>query len=176
LELALVTPILVVLLLAIFQFGFVLQTQMGLTNAVREAARRIAATEPNAGSDWTDGGAMERWVQAQLCGDSTPPCDGGLLVENVQAFDGARLDVDPPEVAFCHYAVTVADGSSVTQYRVLVDLTYAHPVFFGPMAYATDLVDSNAGNGAWDLSVSAQMRLENLDAAVTGAPAGACPP
>ena len=40
LELALVVPLLVLLVMAIFQFAYVLESQMGLTNAVREAARR----------------------------------------------------------------------------------------------------------------------------------------
>jgi len=43
------------------------------------------------------------------------------------------------------------------------------------LAFATDLVDGNAGNNAWDLSASAEMRLENIDPTVTGfADPGAC--
>lgn len=172
LELALITPILVLLIMAIFQFAFVLQTQMGLTNAVREAARQLAATEPNGAPNWT---AMEQWTQAQLCGDLSTPCDGGLLVENVQAFDGARLWADPPTVTICSYSVESV-GGPVAQYRVKVDLTYGHPVFFGPLGFATDAVDG-APNGDWDLSVSAWMRLENIDPTVPSfVPPGACTP
>jgi Flp pilus assembly protein TadG len=43
LEFALIAPILILLVMAIFQFAYVLETQNGLTNAVREAARRGAA-------------------------------------------------------------------------------------------------------------------------------------
>ena len=75
LELALVVPILVLLLMAIFQFAFVLESQMGLTNAVREASRRAAATTSEA-PVWA---SLGDWVQRQLCGDGTPPCTDGLL-------------------------------------------------------------------------------------------------
>jgi hypothetical protein len=157
LELALVTPILILLVMAIFQFAFVIESQIGLTNAVREGARRIAATEPPAQPAWTGSGSMTEWVQEQLCGDLTPPCDGGLLVLNVQAFDGTKLWTDPPAVTFCSYT-----AAGITNYRVQVDVRYKHPVFFGLMAFATDFVDGTQ-NGSWDLAASAQMRLENID-------------
>lgn len=175
LELALVTPILVLLVMAIFQFAYVMETQMGLTNALREAARRIAATETVGQPAWTGSGSMTDWVQAQLCGSPTPPCNGGLLAQNVQGFEGSRVVGLMPTVAFCSYPVTGAAGTD-TQYRVQVDLTYSHPLFFGPMGYATDALDGNS-NGKWDLPVTAQMRLENIDDSITGfVGPGACPP
>jgi TadE-like protein len=161
LELALVVPVLVLLVMAIFQFAFVMESHVGLTNAVREAARRVAATEPNATPVWTGSPSLTEWVQSQLCGDATPPCAGGLLADNVQAFDGAKLQPDMPVVTFCTYSVQMA-GTPETQYRVQVDVLYKHPVFFGMLAFATDLIDGT-GDGLWDLSASAQMRLENVD-------------
>lgn len=172
LELALVVPLLVLFVMAIFQFAFVIESQMGLTNAVREAARRVAAIEPNAAPNWS---VMAQWTQGELCGDATTPCDGGLLDQNVQAFDGGRLAADPPQVSFCSYPVGAAGGQE-THYRVQVDVGYEHPVFFGPLAFATDLVDGTPGNGAWDLAASARMRLEHIDSAVPGfADPGPCP-
>ncbi len=170
LELALVTPILVLLIMAIFQFAFVLEGQMGLTNAVREAARRIAATEPDVAPVWTGPGSMAEWTQGELCGDASPPCSAGLLDENVQAFDGARLTTDPPTVLFCSYS-----AAGITNYRVVTTVTYRHPIFFGLLGFATDLVDGTP-NGEWDLSASAEMRLENIDPTVAGfIPPSACP-
>ncbi len=160
LELALVVPILVLLIMAIFQFAYVIQAQVGLTNAVREAARRVAATE-NPAPVWTGGASLDEWVQAELCGDIVGTCDGGLLDENVQAFDGARLWTDPPSVTFCRYSVDLA-GSPTNQFRVEAGVQYKHPVFFGLLAYATDLVDGTP-NGFWDLTATAQMRMENVD-------------
>ena len=159
LELALVTPILVLLVMAIFQFAYVLESQNGLTNAVREAARRVAATE-NPAPDWA---TLESWVQGELCGDATPPCNGGLLLENVQAFNGGALWTDPPAVAFCRYSVDIA-GVATNQYRAITEVRYKHPVFFGLMSFATDLVDGTA-DGFWDLTATAQMRMENVDPA-----------
>jgi hypothetical protein len=169
LELALIVPILVLLLMAIFQFAYVLESQVGLTNAVREASRRAAATSSDAPA-WSGPGSLAEWVQKQLCANTTPPCTGGLLEENVQGFDGTKLWLTPPSpvVTFCRYS-----AAGITNYRVQVDLKYMHPVFFGPLAFATDLVDGTS-NGFWDLSASAQMRLENIDPAVAADP-GACP-
>jgi hypothetical protein len=142
LELALVVPLLILLVMAIFQFAFVLESQMGLTNAVREAARRAAATSnPTAA-----------WVSAELCG-TNPTCDAGLLRENVQGFSPTRL-TGTPTVTFCTY-----DVQGIWNYRVSVSVAYRHPVFFGPIAFATDAVDG-APDGDWTLSASAQMRLE----------------
>jgi len=45
-EFALVLPILALLLLAIIQFSFIFAAQIGVTNAVREAARIAAVTTP----------------------------------------------------------------------------------------------------------------------------------
>jgi len=179
LELALVTPILVLLVMAIFQFAFVLETQIGLENAVREAARRVAAANPPATAPYwkiTDGpGSLEEWVDDQLCGDLIGTCDTGLLPQNVQAFEGSRLAGSLPTVTFCSYPVAAASGT-VTEYRVHVSLTYSHPLFFGPMAVFTDAIDGTPNNNAWDLSVSAEMRLEKIDPSVTNfMDPGPCP-
>lgn len=155
LELALVTPILVILVMAIFQFAYVMESQSGLTNAVREAARRVATSSAVAPA-WTGPGSLEEWTQKQLCGDLTAPCGpNGLLAANVQGFDGTKLVGDLPTVTFTCYLV---DGSP--NYQVQIDVQYQHPVFFGPIAFATDFVDGSPGNGLWDLSASAQMRME----------------
>jgi TadE-like protein len=161
LELALVVPILVLLALAIFQFAFVIESQMGLTNAVREAARRVAAAEPNSAPAWT--GAYRTWVQEQLCGNPVSPCSGGLLEQNVQGFDQGELTTNPPTVDFCWY-----DVGGAKNYRVEVSVEYKHPLFFGLMAFATDLIDGHPNNQRWDLSASAEMRLESIDPTVAG--------
>jgi Flp pilus assembly protein TadG len=159
LELALVVPILVLIALAIFQFAFVIESQMGLTNAVREAARRVAATDPAGTPDW--GGTYTTWVRQQLCGASVSPCNGGLLEDNVQGFDSSRLPADP-DVDFCWYT-----AAGTINYRVKVAVSYEHPLFFGLLAFATDFVDGSA-DGRWTLSASAEMRLENVDPAIAG--------
>lgn len=176
LELALVVPILILLVMAIFQFAFVLESQMGLTNALRDGGRRAAATTTD-NPTWAD---LEAWTLIQLKGDGTP-ANPGLLHQNVQAYDATRLWPAPypgmsnttsPAVSFCSY-----DVSGITNYRVQVDIRYRHPVFFGPLSFATDFVDG-ASNGSWDLTVSAQFRMENVDPLAVNAAGndpGACP-
>jgi len=151
LELALVVPVLVLLIMAIFQFAFVIESQMGLTNAVREAARRTVATTAT-NPDWT---ALAAWTSEQLVGDggSNP----GLLSQNVQAYQPGELPTGYPAVTFCKY-----DAAGVTNYRVMISVKYQHPVFFGPLAFATDLIDGTPNNNKWDLTASAEMRMENV--------------
>jgi Flp pilus assembly protein TadG len=157
-ELALVTPILVFLIMAVVQFAFVLETQMGLTNAVREAARRAAA----------DPSPTKLGVDAQL---------DALLAANIQGYDASRLWTasDGPEygaspaVTFCSYSI--AGGPD--NYRVTIYVAYKNPVFFPLLSYATDLLDGKS-NGTWDLTAEASMRIE-ADTAPSDV-SGPCPP
>jgi len=140
-EFALVAPILVFLIMAIFQFAFVLQAQIGLTNAVREAARRGAAAPA------TDTGTLGAYVSSQLTG-------AGLLASNVQGYDTGRM-VGSPSVDICQYAVGTTTGDQVN-----VSVTYGYPIFFPLLSFATDAVDGTNDN-AWTLRATAQMKLEH---------------
>jgi hypothetical protein len=168
LELALVVPVLALIVMTIFQFAFVLESQMGMTNAIREAGRRVAATEPTGVVDWS--GTETTFVIRQLCGPTPGSCDAGLLHDNVQGFDGARLWAGNPLVTFCTDSV-----GGIAQYRVQIDVKYEHPVFFGLLSFATDLMDGSP-NGYWDIGASAQMRMERIDDTVAGfaPPTAAC--
>jgi Flp pilus assembly protein TadG len=164
-ELAFVTPILVLMIMAIVQFAFVLQTQMGLTNAVREAARRAAA----------DPSPTALGVDDQL---------HSLLAANIQGYDASRLwtasdgpehDVSPA-ATFCSYSVAGVEsvpGTPRTNYRVTIYVAYKNPVFFPLLSYATDFLDGSS-NGTWDLEAEASMRTEAdpLPSEVSGS----CPP
>jgi TadE-like protein len=169
LELALVVPVIALLALAIFQFAFVIESQMGMTNALREAGRRVAASQPAGIIDWN--GTETNFVVRQLCGTTPGSCNSGLLHDNVQGFDDSRLWSGYPAVTFCTDAV-----GGVPQYRVQIEVKYSHPVFFGLLAFATDLVDGTPNNGAWDIGASAQMRMEKIDDSVGGfqSPTAAC--
>jgi hypothetical protein len=167
LELALITPILILLVMAIFQFAYVFESQSGLTNAVREAARRAAANSQAAPAWTSSGGDLGGFVIEQLCGNVGGTCDGGLLEENVPAFAPARL-IGDPVVTFCSYP---AGGD--TQYQVQVFVQYRHPLFFGPMAFATDALDGSR-DGDWTLAATGQMRLENVDPDTATDPGATC--
>jgi len=157
-EFALVTPILVLLIMAVVQFAFVLETQMGLTNAVREAARRAAA----------DPSPTTAGVDTQL---------DALLAANIQGYDanglwtvsdGPEYDASPA-VTFCSYSI----AGGPLNYRVSIYVAYKNPVFFPLLSYATDFMDGKS-NGTWDLEAQASMRIE----ADTAPPdvSGPCPP
>jgi hypothetical protein len=174
LELALVVPVLALLVMAIFQFAFVIESPMGLTNAVREAARRTVATTTT-NPNWT---TLRAWTITQLVGDggSNP----GLLAQNVQAYNASELWPAPypgmtnattPAVSFCSYS-----AAGVTNYRVTIEVKSKHPVFFGILSFATDFLDGT-NNDRWDLSASAEMRMESVDATAVAASndPGACP-
>jgi len=154
-EFALVAPILFFLIIAIFQFAFVLEAQIGLTNAVREAARRAAAAPA------TDSTTLSSFVLSQLNGST------GLLASNVQGFQSSKVASGSPSVALCQYTV-----GSVTSDRLTVGVTYGYPIFFPLLSYATDAVDGTT-DGAWTLTATAQMRLESNVTDAT--PPGACP-
>jgi hypothetical protein len=146
LELALVTPILVLLVLAIFQFAYVLETQIGLTNAVREAARRVV-TSPSSTVSWTED---------QLLGSGG---DAGLLAENIHGYDPSRVVSPSPQIRICSFDV---DG--VTNYRVDISVTYSHPIFF-PIPGSDNLAT---------LTAATQMRIEHDDSLDAGEVSGLC--
>ncbi len=132
--------------MAIFQFAFVLEAQMGLTNAVREAARRAAATTA------TDPSTLQSWTVGQLTGGS------GLLASNVQGFTASRL-AGTPAATICAYTVSGLSGQKVS-----VSATYDYPIFFPLLDFA---LPGNSG-GSWPLSASAEMRLETPFASGVG--------
>lgn len=166
LELALIVPILITLVMAIFQFAYVFESQSGLTNAVREAARRTASNSQTLPTWGSGAGTLGAFTIQQLCGDIVPPCDAGLLPENVPGFNPDRI-IGNPTVTFCTYS-----AGGATQYQVNVTVQYRHPLFFGPMAFATDAMDG-VQDGDWTLTATAQMRLENISSTASS-PGSTC--
>lgn len=166
-ELALIAPIVILLMMAIFQLAFIFEGQNGLTNAVREAARRAAAN-PDTTAFIGGNGTLQGEVQKELCGGLTPPCSGGLLEQNVPGFMPDRLAAEP-EVTFCTYAVAGSSGT-ITNYQINVRVTYNHPEFF-PLAEFAAFAAGKPSSGAWHwtLDASSQMRLESVDAAAAAA-------
>ena len=82
-EFAIVLPILALLLLGIIQFAFIFAAQIGVTNAVREAAR-IAAVSPTTTNAQAVSGAQN--VYLRLTNTTN-----GLLKQNVFAFNSANI-------------------------------------------------------------------------------------
>jgi Flp pilus assembly protein TadG len=144
-EFALVLPILAIILMAILQLAFIFGTQIGLTNAAREAARfasvvrtdKVAAA-PNA----TD--LRGPAVRAELV--ST------ILPQNVQSYLPANLNAGQTRV--CYQSFT--DASGATAIRVKVDVTYGHPLFIPLIA---GLLTN--GSGLLTVTASEQLPVDN---------------
>jgi len=145
-EFALVVPIVVLLLAAIVQFAFIFERQIGIENAVREAARSAAAL-PIDGN--TTAGFNADWAFHRLI-DS-----GGLLDSNVQDYDS--LDVQGLSVCFDNGATT---PSGSTQILVTVSVGYTHPLFVPIISGILDGIDGS-NDGALRIDTSSVFHVEN---------------
>jgi Flp pilus assembly protein TadG len=144
-EFALVLPILAIILMAILQFAFIFGTQIGLTNAAREAARFASvvrtdkvATAPNSAN--SHGPA----VRAELI--------DRILPNNVQSYVPGNLNAGQTKV--CYQSFT--DASGATAIRVKVDVAYGHPLFIPLIA---DWLTN--GSGLLTVTASEQLPVEN---------------
>lgn len=144
-EFALVAPVLAILLLGLLQIGMILQTQIGVTNATREAARRAsAAPTPTCA-----------WVLDEL----KPASGTGLLAENVQTYEGSRSTVT---IAFSR-----VDTSTTAFQTVNVQVAYDHPLIFPLIRELLDAIDGSA-DGSFTVSGDVEMRMEAPDASLQG--------
>lgn len=149
-EFAVVAPILLVIMLAIIQFGWIFTSQIGLTNSIREAAR-FAATNPTvAATEVFNGNATVAQLDA-------------ILPRNVNFYAVGNLS--SRTATYCEYPDPKPGNFSV---RVRVVVQYRHPLFIpiiGPLLDGMDSVSDNA------LLVGAveEMRVENTPP-LTGSP------
>lgn len=156
-EFALVVTIMILLLAGLAQFGLILERQIGINNAVREAARRGATqATPDAGVATTNAA----WTLAQL----------QTLLANSQGYDagqGRNLQV-------CFHTPASpnnVDPSGNSQVVVTVRADYAHPVFLPLINVILDGIDGTT-DGALLIGSSAEFRVEQSGSHDIGA--GAC--
>lgn len=149
-EFALVLVPLMLILAAILQFGLVLGTQVGITNAVREAARNAAASQTDTSALASANGHA---VYVQLVGST------GLLAKNVQAYQSSQLVASGSPVTQVCYR-TYTDPASTTQVMVKVEAHYRHPLLI-PLISA--ILDGLDGSPDWAMRVGAseEIRVEN---------------
>ena len=144
-------PILAIFLLSIIQVSFVLAAQIGVTNAVREAARLAAVTTPTTTSAeaLANGqGAYDRMVDAT-----------GFLAKNVFAFNPANVITSgSPETQVCYRAITDPTGAPAVFVRVQAE--YRHPIFIPLMDAILDGVDGT-NDGGLRIGASEELRVEN---------------
>lgn len=193
-EFALVLPILILILGAILQFGILFSSQIGLTNAVREAAR-YASVLPVV-SD-ADAAAVAPQVLARLVGQTTVTTSGdtfsaascpssgsgGLLGTYVHPYlcslgAPSRPGLVAAIVSYCKYQNPSASGANPTySVRVSVTVTYNHPLILPVIAQIIDGLDGGGTPGSFQLSAGESMRVENqptLDANALGGLSASC--
>lgn len=139
LELALVAPVLILLLAGLVQFALIFETQIGIDNAIREAARRGATLD----TDGTNMQANANWTlgQAQT-----------LLAAGVQNYDSTRNTL---EVCFFKPNANPTDPSGRVQVDVRVSDSYRHPLFMPIVNLFLDAID-----GTSDQSLKASSTTE----------------
>jgi hypothetical protein len=168
-EFAIVVPVLALLVTAIFQFAIIFERQIGITNAVREDARRAAALVTTDTADLVNGPtgnaqAHASWAWYELwCNpttDPTDPCYGHdhLLYDNVQGYDPSSDTVLAAQV--CYTPSTSNDPTGNGYATVDVTFTYGHPLFMPLISGILDGIDGTPDDH-FAVMTTAQFRVEN---------------
>ncbi len=134
-EFALVLVPLMLIFLGILQFGFLYGTQIGLTNAAREAARYAAASQTATSAQATSHGTQ---VMSQLTTK--------ILPNNVQSFYSANLvTAGAPHTQVCY--ASYKDPSGNYSVRVTVEVEYRHPMLMPLIGSIIDGLDGTPNDG-----------------------------
>lgn len=152
-EFALVATVMVLLLSGLAQFGLIFERQIGINNAVREAARRGATQATDAGNAATNAA----WTLGEL----------QTLLANSQDYDSAQAR----NLEVCFHTPAGSDGVDAagnSQVVVTVSAGYAHPVFLPLINVILDDIDGTHDN-AFRLNTSAQFRVEQSGSVDIGA-------
>lgn len=152
-EFALLLPVLALVFLGIVQFAFIFAAQVGITNAVREAARLAATTTPTTTSASADSNGQG--VYDALTNGST-----GFLKKNVFAYSVSGLVTSGTgDTMVCYRTATDASGKLIVVVRV--EASYVHPLFIPLVAAILDGLDGNTSDGGLRVGASEEMRVEN---------------
>jgi Flp pilus assembly protein TadG len=157
-EFALVLPIAIIILAALVQFGVIFERQIGIQNAVREAARAAAALPTDDSNALTNAG----WAYQCLFGQTTDPnppdtCGRHLLQANVEDYDQSQIQA----LNVC-YDNGPTDPSGNGQILVTASITYKHPLFVPIISAMLDGIDGTIDNALWE-STSATFHVENAE-------------
>lgn len=151
-EFALILPVLALIFLSIIQLAYIFAAQVGITNAVREAARLAAVTTPTT----TTGQATSNGSGVYVALTDTTT---GFLKRNVFAYSTANLvESGTPETKVCYESFT--DSASKPAVRVKVEAYYRHPLFIPLVGAILDGIDGTANDGL-RVGASEEMRVEN---------------
>jgi len=160
-EFAVVAIPLLLLLLAILQFGFIYNAQVGLTNAVRDTARYGSTLVANTdGTATTAAGLSYTFLTTSLAKYVTP-YSASRLVTGVGASQACYNQHD--------------DGTGQTPVWVGVTASYDHPLLVPIVSVIIDAFDGSA-NGSYRITASTEIRVDNLSTPVPVLSAAACNP
>jgi Flp pilus assembly protein TadG len=146
-EFALILPILALIFAAVIQFALVFETQIGITNAVREAARRAAAIPTSSANVGTNG----PWARSQLL----------ALLPAVQQYAPASL----LEAQVCY--ASVIDPGGTPRVEATVSVRYGHSIFIPLIDGILDGIDGTADHRA-DISTSVTIEVQQSTVGVSG--------
>jgi Flp pilus assembly protein TadG len=141
-EFAFILPVLLVIMLGTIQLGWILTSQIGLTNSVREAAR-YAATQRTVST-----------AQAGTNGTATNGQLNLIMPRNVNFYGAAN--VSTAATTYCEYI----DPKGDTSVRVRITVNYRHPLFIPLITGILDGIDGVADNALLASAVE-EMRVEN---------------
>ncbi|HZC33590.1 MAG TPA: TadE family protein [Candidatus Bathyarchaeia archaeon] len=149
-EFALVLPVLALFLLSILQFGVLFSTQVGITNAVREAVRNASALPVATVADAT---TAANSVYSRLTGAN------GLLARTGSSYlPGALVQSGSPRTQVCYYSYF--DETSNWSIMARVSVQYRHPLFIPVVSSIIDGFDG-ANDQAYRIGVSEEVRVSN---------------
>jgi hypothetical protein len=143
LELALVAPIIILLLMGLIQFALIYERQVGITNAVREAARRTAALDV---ADASAATTNANWALGQL----------QSLLGNSQTHEAVR---DTIEVCIGTPTSYPTDVAGEGQVMVRITDSYKHPLWLPIITQILDGIDG-ASDDSLLASTVAEFRVE----------------
>jgi Flp pilus assembly protein TadG len=149
-EFALVLPILALFLLGILQFGVLLSTQVGITNAVREAVRNASALPVATAADAQNAANL---IYTRLTGST------GLLARNGSSYSTASLEISgSPRTRVCYYSYTDATGQPSIMANV--EVVYKHRLFLPIISSILDGFDGS-NDQAYRMVVGEEIRVSN---------------
>lgn len=155
-EFALVLPVLALVLLSILQIAVLLGTQIGLTNATREAARiaSITATRGDLAAQ-TNGDAVLSRLRTVLLPTNVMTYSSGQVVT------GVCPAVGTPGAGTRITYTAANDVSGTPAVFVRVDVVYRHPLFIPLVGGILDGIDGVVGDGL-SVGASEEFRVDNL--------------
>lgn len=153
-EFALIAPILFLLLFGVLQLGLLFGGQNGLTNGVREAARRAVTYRVNEAS------LTDASIRAAVCAAVQNELDV-QLARALPGFDPARLS-STVSYRWQSNPGPAPTGANPANYFLYIQVAaqYDHPLYVPLIGIFFDGLDGNS-DGALTLSASEQMRIEN---------------